>query len=243
MIFWTKLECVKGTTANKIAKVVSPWNQWNLAVKNSSPKVQSRKLTDFAILFTVRMKMKLWPENTGQQKSARAFLLSASMENENFPFSILADNRKALALFVVQYFLVIIYCFLDWLFWMRLGHNIQQNSTKRDQYWSFWCQGWSNHHEQEFLGGNRAGEANEVAEAAEVSQALKIASEDFRVIQVLEFYDLKANFIVLTDSWKSHSILATFLLKAGEASLSHCFENWLMKLKWPHLGNTQMPSS
>jgi hypothetical protein len=37
---------------------------------------------------------------------------SASMENENFSFSILADNRKALALFVVQYFLVIISCFL-----------------------------------------------------------------------------------------------------------------------------------
>jgi hypothetical protein len=48
-----------------------------------------------------------------------------------------------------------------------------------------------------------AGEANEVAkaaevnEAAEVSWALKITSEDFRVIQVLEFYDLKTNFDVL----------------------------------------------
>ena len=26
-------------------------------------------------------------------------------------------------------------------------------STKSDQYWSFWCQGRSNHHDQEFLGG------------------------------------------------------------------------------------------
>ena len=48
-----------------------------------------------------------------------------------------------------------------------------------------------------------AGEANEVAEvtevneAAEVSWVLKITSEDFRVIQVLEFYDLKTNCIVL----------------------------------------------
>ena len=72
-------------------------------------------------------------------------------------------------------------------------------SQKRDQYWSFWCQGWSNHHDKEFFGGNRAveaGDANEVAEtaevneAAEVSQALKITSEDFKVIQVLELYDL-----------------------------------------------------
>ena len=88
-------------------------------------------------------------------------------------------------------------------------------STKRDQYCSFWCQGWSNHHDQDFLGGNRAGEAgeaNEVAEAAEVNEAaevfwaLKITSEDFRVIQVLEFYDLKTNFIVLKKKifWQNH---------------------------------------
>ena len=50
-------------------------------------------------------------------------------------------------------------------------------STKRDQYWLFWCQGWSKHHDQEFLGGNRngeAGEANEVAEAAEVNEAAEV---------------------------------------------------------------------
>ena len=88
-------------------------------------------------------------------------------------------------------------------------------STKRDQCWSFWCQGWSNHHDQEFIGGYRfgeAGEANEVAEAAEVNEAaevfwaLKITSEDFRVIQILEFYDLKTNFIVLKKKlfWPNH---------------------------------------
>ena len=48
-----------------------------------------------------------------------------------------------------------------------------------------------------------AGEANEVAEvtevneAAEVSWVLKITSDDFRVIQVLEFYDFRTNFDVL----------------------------------------------
>ena len=35
---------------------------------------------------------------------------------------------------VVQYFLVIISCFLDKLFLMRLGHNVQQNSTNTITY-------------------------------------------------------------------------------------------------------------
>jgi hypothetical protein len=43
--------------------------------------------------------MKLSSENTGQTKSARAFLLSSPMENEKFSFSIWLDNQKALALF------------------------------------------------------------------------------------------------------------------------------------------------
>ena len=41
---------------------------------------------------------------------------------------------------------------------------------------------------------NVVAEAAEVIEAAEVFPALKITSDDFRVIQVLEFYDLKTNF-------------------------------------------------
>ena len=52
---------------------------------------------------------------------------------------------------------------------------------------------WPFHFHQHLKKSNRAGEAgeaNEVAEAAEVSWALKI-------ILVLEFYDLKTNFIVL----------------------------------------------
>ena len=88
-------------------------------------------------------------------------------------------------------------------------------STKRDQYWSFWCQEWSNHHDQEFIGGNRAGEAGEakevaeaaeVNEAAEVSRALKTTSEDFRVIRVLEFHGLRTNFDVLRKKffWQNH---------------------------------------
>ena len=46
----------------------------------------------FCTLFAVFFE--LWPENTGQQKSARAFLLSTPMENEKFSFSIGVDNEK-----------------------------------------------------------------------------------------------------------------------------------------------------
>ena len=68
------------------------------------------------------------------------------------------------------------------------------------QYWSFWCHWWSNQWDQEVFWENKAVEAveaNEVAEAAEVneaaviSKAWKITIEDFRVILVLEFNNLR----------------------------------------------------
>ena len=80
------------------------------------------------------------------------------------------------------------------------------HSTKKDQYWFFWCQVLSNHQDQEFLWGNRALEAGKVSEvveaaeineAAEVFKALKITTENFRVIKVLEFYNLRLNNIIL----------------------------------------------
>ena len=93
------------------------------------------------------------------------------------------------------------------------------HSTKMDQHWSFWCQGWSNHQDQEVLWWNRAVEAveaSEVAEAAEVSEAAevfkvqKITTEDFRVILDLELINLMTKTIlfwcfekiVLTELWK-----------------------------------------
>ena len=87
------------------------------------------------------------------------------------------------------------------------------HSTKKDQYWSFWCQVSSNHQDQEFLWGNRAleaGKTSKVVEAAEVSKALKITSENFRVIQVLEFYNLgndKYYFIFMFWKKKSNRII------------------------------------
>ena len=45
--------------------------------------------------------------------------------------------------------------------------------------------------------GHFGAKAAEVNDAADVSRALKITSADFRVIQVLEFYDLRKNVDVL----------------------------------------------
>ena len=42
--------------------------------------------------------------------------------------------------------------------------------TKRDFYWSFWCQGWSNHQNEEKYWGNRAVEAVEAIEVAEADE-------------------------------------------------------------------------
>ena len=50
---------------------------------------------------------------------------------------------------------------------------------KRDQYWSFWYQGWSNHQVQELPWWNEAVEvieATEVVEAVEVIQAAEVSN-------------------------------------------------------------------
>ena len=71
---------------------------------------------------------------------------------------------------------------------------------KNEQYWSIWCHWWSNHQDQDVFRENKALEAvetNEVAEAAEVYEAgvvfkaWEIPIEDFRVILVLEFNNLR----------------------------------------------------
>ena len=45
------------------------------------------------------------------------------------------------------------------------------HSAKKDQYWSFWWQGWSNYKYQEVLWWNRAVEVGEAREAREVAEA------------------------------------------------------------------------
>jgi hypothetical protein len=82
------------------------------------------------------------------------------------------------------------------------------HSTKNDQYWSFWCQWWSNHQDQEVFCGNRAVEADEaseateaakVNEAAEVCKAWKITTESSRFLKSI-IWRLKALILVF---WKN----------------------------------------
>ena len=59
-------------------------------------------------------------------------------------------------------------------------------------YWSFWSQGGHNHKDEEngvveAIEASEVAEADEVNEADEVSKESKITTEEFRVIQVLEF--------------------------------------------------------
>ena len=51
------------------------------------------------------------------------------------------------------------------------------HSTKREEYWSFWCQEWSNHQDQQIFWWNEAVEvfeAIEVVEAVEVIEAAEV---------------------------------------------------------------------
>ena len=69
------------------------------------------------------------------------------------------------------------------------------------------------------------------------SKVLKITTEDFRVIQVLEFRFILMFWKILI--WYIHEIsywnLPPFLLEAVEASWCYFLENWWMKLKCPLL--------
>ena len=83
-------------------------------------------------------------------------------------------------------------------------------------------------------------------------KAWKITIEDFRVILVLEFNNLRTKIISFWCFEKkifrqNHEnpfwILAPFLSEAVEASLCDFFKNWLVKLKFPNLRNIQIPSN
>ena len=69
------------------------------------------------------------------------------------------------------------------------------------------------------------------------SKVWKISTEDFRVIQVLEFSFILMFWknIDLVDSWNIILKFTTFLSEAVEASQCYFFENWWMKLKCPLL--------
>jgi hypothetical protein len=63
------------------------------------------------------------------------------------------------------------------------------HSLKRDQYWSFWYQGWSDHQVQEVLWWNEAVEvieATEVVEAVEVIEAAEVLRPGKSLLRISE---------------------------------------------------------
>ena len=49
------------------------------------------------------------------------------------------------------------------------------HSTKRDHYWSFWCQEWSNNQDQQFFWWNEAVEVIKAIEAVEADEVIEAA--------------------------------------------------------------------
>ena len=75
------------------------------------------------------------------------------------------------------------------------------------------------------------------------SKAWKITTEDFRVIQVLEFSFILMFWKKMVDHETSCWIFArNFMSEAVEVNRYYIFENWLMKLKFPKLRVSE-PSS
>ena len=63
------------------------------------------------------------------------------------------------------------------------------DAMKRGQYWSFWCQEWSNHQDQDVIWWNRAFEAVEVivvAEADEVKEAAEVLRPEKSLLRTSE---------------------------------------------------------
>ena len=87
------------------------------------------------------------------------------------------------------------------------------------------CRGWWGQW------GCRGQGVTEVSEAVEVSKAWKITTEDFRVILVLEFNNLRTK-IILTESWK-------FLLNFSTFSIGGCWGQSML-LFWKLVDKTQI---
>ena len=104
------------------------------------------------------------------------------------------------------------------------------HSTKRDHYWSFCCQGWSNHQSQEVLCYDRdveVDEAIEVAEAVEVNEAAKVlrpgklllrTSKSSRFFNSALFWYFE-RIIFLVESWNIILNFSTF-------SFRGCWGHW-----------------
>ena len=121
------------------------------------------------------------------------------------------------------------------------------HSTKNYQYWSFWCQWWPNHQDQDVFWGNMAveaveasedPEATEVAEATEVCKAWKITTESSKflksiirgLLKHLFWCSEKKNF---WQSWK-------LMLNISSVSVGGCWGQPLL-LFWKLVYETQIP--
>ena len=102
------------------------------------------------------------------------------------------------------------------------------HSTKNGQYWSFWYKWWSDHQNQEVALGNRLLrplKLQRLPRSMRLQRFLrsgKSTNEVFKVIQVLEFYNLRTNITVfwcfgkkifLTESWKLMLNFSTFSVR------------------------------
>ena len=110
--------------------------------------------------------------------------------------------------------------------------------TKNDQYLSFCYQWWSQDQGQEVFWGNRAfevAEAAEVNEAKKVSKGLKITTEVFKVIHVLEFNSLRTNITLFWNCFLTES--GKIMLNFSTFSVGGCWGHFFWKL----VDETQMP--
>ena len=117
------------------------------------------------------------------------------------------------------------------------------NSIKTDNYCSFWCQGWSNHQNQEVLWWNRAwacrghrGRRGRWGQwGCRGFKAWKITAEDSRVMGVLEF-----SFILMF--WNKKNIIEeswNIILNFSTFHVGGCWGQ-LMLLFWKLVQETQM---
>ena len=93
------------------------------------------------------------------------------------------------------------------------------HSLKRDQYWSFWHQGWSDHQVQEVLWWNEAVEVIEATEVIEVIEAAEVLRPGKSLLRTSESSRLKNSALSLcfflekkslVDSWNIKLELSAF---------------------------------
>ena len=121
------------------------------------------------------------------------------------------------------------------------------DSTKRDQYWSFWCQEWSDHHDQEVFEDiwllrpmrlQRPQRSMWLERFLRPGKSLPRTSECSRFLNSIIWVLISLYFDVLKRKMFSQYhkiscwILASFISEAVEVSLCYFFERILINLRW-----------